>query len=320
MSTEVLHKLLMSPFVNESIASLGSMTQYKGEAGDYFEDSVDQFRFKGYAVCTEVQGDLDGVILMHHYPETAQAIGAQVFEGLMGRSAQSTDSMNEELATALAEWGNTIVGRATNVMAQQKLSFRFSAPQTVLNLDDMDKYLDGVTSIVSVPIHVADVGRYYFNLLIRRVNYDDNAKASSAGPGSDIPPIKPLPEALPKDSQILLVDDSALIRNAMKRLLAGLGYENVVQADDGKVALEKITNEKPSIVFMDIVMNEMGGYEALQHIRESDQTLPVVMLTSINDQAVIQQCLALGVQGFVVKPLNKETGPGILAGILGLSS
>ncbi|MFT6193343.1 MAG: hypothetical protein ACJASU_000238 [Cognaticolwellia sp.] len=66
------------------------MTNLIGEAGEAFVDSVDDFRFKAYAICSQITGGLDGVIMMHHYPETAIAIDNSVYQYMFGEKHQYT--------------------------------------------------------------------------------------------------------------------------------------------------------------------------------------------------------------------------------------
>lgn len=147
---------------------------------------------------------------MNHYEETTLAIGAPVYSGLAGTEAADKSSMNQNLSNALAEWGNTIVGRATDMLAKHNLSFSFSAPEMVLNLDDMENFLKDVVTIITVPVHVDDVGRYFFNLLIRKTNADTAVEKLMTSDDADLPEIKPLRSPLAKEAKILLVDDSPL--------------------------------------------------------------------------------------------------------------
>jgi CheY-specific phosphatase CheX len=64
--------------------------------------------------------------MMHHYPETAVAIGNSVCQNMFDETYNYTD-INEELSNALAEWGNTIVGRATDLLSRNNLKFDFPA-------------------------------------------------------------------------------------------------------------------------------------------------------------------------------------------------
>ncbi|AZQ85950.1 response regulator [Colwellia sp. Arc7-635] len=315
MSVEALYKVILYPFINESLASLKAMTNLVGEAGEAFVDSVDDFRFKGYAVCSEVTGGLDGVIMMHHYPETAIAIGNSVCEHMFEEKYQFTE-INEDLSNALAEWGNTIVGRSTDLHGRYSLDYQFSSPYFVHDVNDMDKYLAGVKEVVTVPITVEGVGRYYFNLLIRHVEYQSVGIKREASTGIANPHSK----TLPVESKILLVDDSAMIRKALKRYLSQLGYNNVIEADDGSSAVAMVQEQQPDFMIMDVVMGQMNGDEALANIRASGSTVPVVMLSSVTDQALVKRCESQGISGFIFKPIQADTGAEIVKDYLKIAS
>lgn len=320
MSVETVHKIILHPFIKESIASLLTMTNLQGKAGEVFEDNVDDFRFKGCAICSQIHGELEGVILMHHYEETALEIGAQVYSGLAGEKASDTNTLNQDLSNALAEWGNTIVGRATEMMAKHNLSFSFSAPEMVLNLDDMQKFLKDVETIITVPVQVDNVGRYFFNLLIRKANDDTAIESLMSTDEVALPEIESLSSPLDKGANILLVDDSPLIRKALRRYLGQIGYNNISEAGDGDEAVEKVSTGKAAFVFMDIVMGKLNGDDALATIRKAGTGVPVVMLTSVTDSTVIERCTKLGIQGLVLKPLKSDTALDVLSHCLGLKS
>jgi len=101
MSVETIYKVTLHPFINETIASLKAMTNLTGSSADVFMDKVEDFRFKGYAVFSEVNGCINGVVMMHHYPETAIAIGNSICETLLDEKYDYTE-INEELSHALA--------------------------------------------------------------------------------------------------------------------------------------------------------------------------------------------------------------------------
>jgi len=309
MSVATIYKVILYPFIKESIASLTSMTSHTGNSGEAFVDNVEDFRFKGYAVCSEITGGLEGVIMMHHYPETAIAIGNSVCEKMFDETFDY-EEITEELSHALAEWGNTIVGRSTELHSRYNLDYDFSSPYFVYNVDDMDKYLEGVKEVITVPITVDGVGRYYFNLLIRNVSYQE---ISETKPGESATGIaNPHSTELPTTSKILLVDDSLMIRKAMKRYLNQLGYENVIEADDGNSAVELVKSENPDFMFMDVVMSEVNGNEALRMIRDMGSDIPVVMLSSVTDQKLVSECEEQGVSGFIFKPIQADNGAEII--------
>ncbi|MDO7083954.1 response regulator [Pseudocolwellia sp. AS88] len=306
-SVDTIYKVILYPFITESIASLKAMTNLSGSSGDIFMDNVDDFRFKGYAVCSDVTGHLDGVIMMHHYPETAVAIGNSVCEKMFDEKYEYTE-INDELSNALAEWGNTIVGRSTDLHGRYNLDYKFSSPYFVNNVDDMSKYLKGVREVVTVPIIIEGVGRYYFNLLVRSVNYQSVGIKREESVGIANIHTKDLPS----DSTILLVDDSSMIRKALKRILGKLGYDNIIEADDGSTAVEMVKEHNPDFMFMDVVMGEMNGNQALQEIRAAGHNVPVVMLSSVTDQVLIKECEGYGISGFIFKPIQADNGTEII--------
>jgi len=121
---------------------------------------------------------------------------------------------------------------------------------------------------------------------------------------------------LSEDSKILIVDDMKMIRSAIKNFLKKLGYQNFIEAGDGTEAVEKHNMERPDFIFMDIVMPNMTGDQALKKIRESDKDTPVVILTSVSEENLVKECEDLGITGFVLKPLNKDTGSQVLSSVL----
>lgn len=122
---------------------------------------------------------------------------------------------------------------------------------------------------------------------------------------------------LDKNTTILVVDDTMIMRESLKRVLATLGYENVLLAENGREALKTIENEGDKIgaVFLDIVMPILDGKSTLKKIRETNKSLPVVMLTSVADKDSIIECSKLGITSYVLKPINAVEGPGILTDI-----
>jgi len=324
MSVETIFKIALHPFVRESIASLRDMTSRQGQAGAPYVDQTDRFTFRGYAVCADIHGSLDGAIVMHHHLDTAVAIGNDVAHSMLGDKHEHTE-VDEELGKALAEWGNTIVGRATDFLAKHSLGFNFSAPVFTTQLNDLKPYFTGVKRVITVPIQVAGIGEYHFHLLVRGGSYEAlesarmqqaSAALGSASEADDITRTIAVPNpgerALPFESQILLVDDSVLIRRAIRGFLNELGYGDIVEAEDGVEAVELVDEGGIDFMIMDVVMGKMNGDEALSLIRDTSPSLPVVMLSSVTDEMVVDQFVKMGISGFIFKPLNQETGPGIL--------
>jgi len=223
MSLSDIQNKIMQPFIDETLNNLQSMAGMKGHTDEGFHDRVEDFRFKGYAICAETQGGIDGVMLMHHYVETAVAMGNSVRKHAHGEG-ETFEEINEPMADALAEWGNTVLGRASRTLGDYKLNIAFDPPYFVFDTDAMKSVLTGVTDIITVPVHVDNVGRFYFNFLIRSINSDFAAlESGDAGPTPGIEEFALLNEggsrSLEKDSKILIVDDMKMIRKSVKLYL-----------------------------------------------------------------------------------------------------
>ncbi len=121
---------------------------------------------------------------------------------------------------------------------------------------------------------------------------------------------------LPKHARILIVDDMKMIRTAIRKYLTSLGYENIAEAVDGEDALKQYASERPRIIFMDVVMPNISGDEALKIIRQGDKITPVVMITSVAENGVMASCKEQGILGYILKPLTVQTGPQALSGML----
>lgn len=292
MPVTELHVKILDPFVQETVTALEKMTGLAAQPGDAFTDKVDSFSFKGYAVAAETSGKINGVVLMHHYIETALGIGNKITHSLLG-TPSAEERITDDLAEALAEWCNTSIGRATRALAISNLGIKFKPPYFVHDTAAMRNLLQGVTEIISVPIHVGDLGRFYFNYLIK----------SYAGEQSNV---------IAPHEKIMVVDDMKMIRSSLKRYLKTLGYDNVIEAADGNEAVLMHARENPAIVFMDVVMPNMTGDAALAKIRATGSRTPIVMLSSVSDQELIRECEKHNISGYIVKPLTNETGPEIL--------
>lgn len=112
-----------------------------------------------------------------------------------------------------------------------------------------------------------------------------------------------------KDMRILVVDDFATMRRIVKNILRQLGFDNVVEADDGTTALTKLQNEKIDFVITDWNMPKMSGLELLKAIRSSDnlKDIPVLMVTAEALQENIVAAIKAGVSNYVVKPFDAAT-------------
>ncbi len=105
--------------------------------------------------------------------------------------------------------------------------------------------------------------------------------------------------------RILVVDDEPRMRRFVRMNLDLEGYE-VLEADTGLAALEKVRDDMPDLVLLDVAMPEMDGFETLERIREVS-AVPVIMLTVKSDEADRIHGLDLGADDYVTKPFSPRS-------------
>jgi two-component system, chemotaxis family, chemotaxis protein CheY len=106
-------------------------------------------------------------------------------------------------------------------------------------------------------------------------------------------------------SKMLIVDDSALSRRTLRRILESAGYE-VVEAEDGMTALEVYFLEKPSLVFLDLVMKGMYGLDVLMKLREMDPKALVVVASADIQSSTRKMVDDAGALAFINKPFVSD--------------
>lgn len=110
-------------------------------------------------------------------------------------------------------------------------------------------------------------------------------------------------------TRFLVVDDFTTMRRILRNLLTELGFRQVDEASDGRVALEMLREAAYDFVISDINMPRLGGYELLQQIRADAamQSLPVLLVTSEANKDDVLQAIRLGANGTILKPLTKSS-------------
>ena len=104
--------------------------------------------------------------------------------------------------------------------------------------------------------------------------------------------------------KILIVDDSAFIRMALRDILTTNGYEVTGEADNGEQAIAKFQELRPDLVTLDVVMPGKGGLETLQEIIKLDPTVKTLMVTAVGKQSMVIESLQAGAKGFLIKPFE----------------
>ena len=107
-------------------------------------------------------------------------------------------------------------------------------------------------------------------------------------------------------ARILIVDDTAMNLKLLEGILTGHGYA-VSTAPSGPVALERVRDEHPDLVLLDVVMPEMSGYEVCRRLRAEEATrlLPVIMVTALDPLQERVKGIDAGADDFLTKPINQ---------------
>ncbi|MFH0874663.1 MAG: response regulator [archaeon] len=112
--------------------------------------------------------------------------------------------------------------------------------------------------------------------------------------------------------KVLIVDDSLFMRTMLKKIITEAGAEIVAEAGDGAEALIKYNEVKPDLVFLDVVMPNVDGIQALKNIKASNPDSTVIMCTSTGQDMIVKEAVDSGAADFVVKPFSKEDIQGII--------
>jgi twitching motility two-component system response regulator PilG len=107
--------------------------------------------------------------------------------------------------------------------------------------------------------------------------------------------------------KVLVIDDSKTIRQTAEVLLRKAGYQ-VMTAEDGYEALPKIVDFRPDIIFVDIMMPRLDGYQACALIKRNKvfKNIPVIMLSSKDGLFDRARGRLVGAEDYVTKPFSKE--------------
>ncbi len=121
---------------------------------------------------------------------------------------------------------------------------------------------------------------------------------------------------------VLIADDSAIVRSMVRKSLsmAGLDLGEVLEAANGREALEQLRRTWVDVVFADINLPEMSGLELVQAMKH-DQVLagtPVVIVSSERSQARIDELRKTGAAAYVKKPFRPEHFRGVVEGLLSI--
>lgn len=123
--------------------------------------------------------------------------------------------------------------------------------------------------------------------------------------GSEQPEAQP-PTDRSGEPTVVIVDDQTLVRHGIRTLLEVAGIDVVAEADDGRAAVEAITSAEPDVVLLDLRMPRFDGLWALQRLDELGVEVPVLVLTTFDDDELVLQALRNGARGYLLKDVTLD--------------
>jgi len=110
--------------------------------------------------------------------------------------------------------------------------------------------------------------------------------------------------------RVLVVEDNDFIRELVVTMLREIGFRDIAQARDGHDALSQIETADPGLIICDISMQPMDGLEFVETLRQHSwphaAEVPVIFLTSHTEAPIVKRAFKLGVEAYVVKPVQKK--------------
>ena len=105
---------------------------------------------------------------------------------------------------------------------------------------------------------------------------------------------------------ILIVDDSMIIRKNLTKILTKIGHNVVYAAKNGVEAINMYESKKPDLITMDITMPDMNGIEAISKIIKIDPEAKAIMVTSHGQEDMVLKAIQAGALGYLMKPINED--------------
>ena len=109
--------------------------------------------------------------------------------------------------------------------------------------------------------------------------------------------------------KVLVVDDFATMRRIVKGVLKQLGFNDIIEAEDGDIALKELQKEKVGLIVSDWNMPNMTGLDLLKAVKEDAKLkdIPFLMVTAEGQKDNVVEAIKSGVSNYVVKPFTPET-------------
>jgi len=107
-------------------------------------------------------------------------------------------------------------------------------------------------------------------------------------------------------TRVLIVDDAVFMRNTLKEIFSGEGFEVCAEAANGVEAVEKFTEHRPDLTTMDIVMPFKNGIEATREIVKENPAAVIVICSALGQESLVMEAIEAGATDFIIKPFKAD--------------
>jgi DNA-binding response OmpR family regulator len=103
--------------------------------------------------------------------------------------------------------------------------------------------------------------------------------------------------------KILIAEDESVVLKMMELSLKKIGYE-VICCKDGLETMEKVQLDNPDVIVVDIMLPYFSGLEIAGKLRQNGNTVPIIVISALGQQTVVDEALKLGANDYIAKPFN----------------
>ncbi len=119
------------------------------------------------------------------------------------------------------------------------------------------------------------------------------------------------------DTKILVCDDSILARKSLVTILKNMGYTDISEVSNGEDAVKFCIENKPALIFLDIVMPIKDGVTATGEIMAANPDSKIIIISSVGTQTHIKEAIKAGARDFIQKPIDEELFKQVLENVNG---
>ncbi len=256
--------------------------------------------------------ELEGAYLSNEFTHGGETIPFYWAGALLQASSHSNEMIAKNLPVSVfRSAGQRVAAHVDEVLGNQEVVVKNLGPQLsrLPGLTGMSVLASGAVILIYNPVALASVYGEQARALRLTATVTKGGDAST-GDSQDPHAVQVMPPMMAGVTQvplIMVVDDSITVRRVTQRLLKREGYR-VVMAADGLQALERLQDERPTLVLSDIEMPRMDGFDLARNIRGDAKLhdLPIIMITSRIAEKHREHARELGVDHYLGKPYAED--------------